>query len=356
MITPLQLHRPPLGGICWGILFACLTCVLPTAAFGDEALDHFNKANELIQQGQHTQAMAALQKSIDAYPKFAEAHHLLGLVYFTGLKEPQKALAALKSAVTHYPNFARAQFDLGAVLQHVGKFDDAELAYKQAATLYPRFEEAQLALANLYDQTKQSQKAIQTFTKVLALNPDHPEGLYKLAFWHRQAGKIQQASTLLDRLHSVKPTHLGGWLLRGDIAEHATNDTDAIAAYEKALAINNELLAPHDALGFLYQNQGKSQKAAKHFRKVITLAPQNPEAHLNLGVVLASLKQLDEAEQQYLSALQLNPALTDAYYNLGVFYEFHRNDTTKALIQYREYLKRGGTDSRIAKLIQKVEK
>ena len=166
-------------------------------------------------------------------------------------------MAALKLAVTHYPNFARAQLDLGAVLHHQKKIADAEAAYQKALELYPHFWEARLALANLYDQTQQPQKAIRAFTSALALKPDQPDILYKLAFWHRQAGETQQAQTLLDRLHKTQQNHLGGWLLRGDMAELEEKDKEAIEAYEKALTINGDLLDPHYALGFLYQKQGK---------------------------------------------------------------------------------------------------
>jgi len=44
----------------------------------------------------------------------------------------------------------------------------------------------------------------------------------------------------------------------------------------------------------------------------------------------------------------------DAYYNLGVFYEFHRNDTQKALAQYQEYVDQGGADDRIKNLLEKT--
>ena len=335
---------------CWTLIF------FPTIGWADEALDHFNRAHQLVQQGQHEQAVTTLETAIKAYPNFAEAHHLLGLVYFTGLQNSQKAIAALQHAISDYPNFARAHMDLGTVLHHQKNHADAEAAYLQALTLYPRFQEAQRAIANLYDHTQQAQKAIHAFTKVLTFNPDQADVLYKLAYWYRKAGNAQQAHITLDRLHDTQPTHLAGWLLRGDMAEQEDKPKVAIEAYEKALASNNELLDPHYALGFLYQEQGQSQKAATHFTKVVTLAPQNPEAHLNLGVVLASLKQLDEAEQAYQTAISLDPTLLDAYYNLGVFYEFHRKDTDKALAQYREYLKRGGTDDRITKLIKKIEK
>lgn len=336
------------------IMTGWMLLITPLTAFADEALDQFNLAHQHVQQGQHEQAINALENAINAYPHFAEAHHLLGLVYFTGLQQPEKAIAALKQAVTYYPNFARAHMDLGTVLHHQQNMTEAEAAFQKAVTLYPRFLEAQLALANLYDQTTQTQKAITAYTSALQLKPDQTDVLYKLAYWHHQAGDEQHAHAMLNRLQQADPNHLESWLLQGEIFETERQPDRAIEAYEQALTIKGDLLAPHHALGFLYQDQGKSEQAAAHFSEVVKLDPNNPEAHLNFGVILAGLKQLDDAEREYQTAISLEPNLTEGYYNLGVFYEFHRKDTDRALVQYQAYLQHGGTDERISKLVKKL--
>ena len=328
----------------------------PSMALADKASDLFNQAHEIVAKQDYKQAIQTLKAAIEMYPRFAEAHHLLGIVYFTGLNQPDKAVSALKQAITHYPNFARAYLDLGTVLLHQKKTADAEAAYQKALQLYPDYLEARLATANLYGQTKRPQKSIRAYAAVLELQPDDPEILYRLAYWHNQANETKEAQVMLDRLLKVDDKHLEGWLLQGEISEKENNPHRAIDSYLKALSIKGDLLHPHNALGFLYQEQGNSQSAAKHIKEVIRLAPEDPDAHLNLGVVLSNLKQLDEAEKEYLTAISLNPKFTDAYFNLGVFYEFHRKDTEKALAQYREYLKLGGTDERISQLVKKVEK
>ena len=102
------------------------------------------------------------------------------------------------------------------------------------------------------------------------------------------------------------------------------------------------------------QAQDQPQQAVNHFQEVVRLNPNHAEAQLNLGVLLANLDKLDEAEQAYLAALKLNPNLVEGYYNLGVFYEFHRKDTDRALEQYRKYIELGGQDDRVKKLLKKV--
>jgi tetratricopeptide (TPR) repeat protein len=71
-------------------------------------------------------------------------------------------------------------------------------------------------------------------------------------------------------------------------------------------------------------------------------------------VVYAALSKLKQAEEQYQAALALDPRLLEAHYNLGLLYEFHHNAPEKALKYYKEYVKLGGQDERITKLLKRV--
>jgi Flp pilus assembly protein TadD len=104
----------------------------------------------------------------------------------------------------------------------------------------------------------------------------------------------------------------------------------------------------------LYQQQEQYKEAAQAFENVLRLDKDNPEAHINLGVVYTALLKLKQAEEQYQAALVLDPRLSEAHYNLGLLYEFHHNAPEKALEYYKEYVKLGGQDERIAKLLKKV--
>src|SRR6266850_502744 len=47
----------------------------------------------------------------------------------------------------------------------------------------------------------------------------------------------------------------------------------------------------------------------------------------------------------------LKPHYAEAHYNLGVFYELHRKDLPKALVQYHKYLNLGGRDDRVERIV-----
>ena len=64
---------------------------------------------------------------------------------------------------------------------------------------------------------------------------------------------------------------------------------------------------------------GDSAGAEKAFREAVRLAPELPDAHLDLGLVLAREGKLDEATASVRQALALNPKQPGAHMFLGIF-------------------------------------
>jgi len=71
------------------------------------------------------------------------------------------------------------------------------------------------------------------------------------------------------------------------------------------------------------------------YRKVIDLAPNWIEAHINLGVAYYQLGQLDEARDAFLSAVQIDPGSGISRYNLGCVLE-EEGDIDQAIDHLRQ--------------------
>ena len=63
---------------------------------------------------------------------------------------------------------------------------------------------------------------------------------------------------------------------------------------------------------------GDATAAERVFRQALAIAPNIPELHANLGLLLERCGRMEEAEQHYRSAMMLRPSLTQASLNLGV--------------------------------------
>jgi tetratricopeptide (TPR) repeat protein len=83
--------------------------------------------------------------------------------------------------------------------------------------------------------------------------------------------------------------------------------------------------------GALAMHNGRSADAEANFREAVRLAPQMPEAHLDLGLVLGRNGKLDEAIQSIQTAVRLDPKLNSAHMFLGIFlYQANRQSEATA--------------------------
>ncbi|MBA3974009.1 MAG: hypothetical protein C0504_07300 [Candidatus Solibacter sp.] len=83
---------------------------------------------------------------------------------------------------------------------------------------------------------------------------------------------------------------------------------------------------------------GDFASAAALWRSALTLEPDDPRAHNNLGVALSGLNQFAEAETALRRAIELKPAYAEAHYNLGGV--LHRTGrTAEALASWEHALR-----------------
>lgn len=87
-------------------------------------------------------------------------------------------------------------------------------------------------------------------------------------------------------------------------------------------------------LGVLEDDRDRAPKALEYLRESLRLNPDNPEARLSYGLVLARLGRLDEAVDQYRAALRLQPRFPLAHSNLGLALQ-ERGDRSAAEKHFR---------------------
>ncbi|RMF86310.1 MAG: tetratricopeptide repeat protein [Nitrospinota bacterium] len=110
---------------------------------------------------------------------------------------------------------------------------------------------------------------------------------------------------------------------------------EAIIAFQKALALDDQLLAARNNLGNLYFRLGRYEDAQREYQEAIMLDPSYAKAHNNLGNVLAVLGEEEKAIEAFQSAIALDPTYATPYYNLGSLYA-RRGEREKALNALRK--------------------
>ena len=140
----------------------------------DSSYQHYLRAGYYIQSGRLEQAIAELQKSIEADPDAAAPHVTLGRVLL-GLNRPDEALEALEKAERLDPADAevpkmvgRVYLQLAATDAAAGYASKAEEAFKRALELDPEEQESLFYLALLYGVDPSPVATIQDFKAKLS--------------------------------------------------------------------------------------------------------------------------------------------------------------------------------------------
>ena len=156
-----------------------------------------------------------------------------------------------------------------------------------------------------------------------------------------EAGRVVEASAKLHALPLVET--VVGLFARGvSLEEDPATSAEAIASYEKVLAVDPDYAPAHINLGTLYYHRSEYELAETHYRKAIESDPRYALAYFNLGNVLDETRRVDEAIAAYGTALQLAPTYADAHYNLALAFERTRQPR-RAIHHWRAYLKLDGS-------------
>lgn len=110
---------------------------------------------------------------------------------------------------------------------------------------------------------------------------------------------------------------------------------EARAAYEQAVRLAPDLPDARVNLGRLLYEAGQAAEAEAHYRHVLAVRDHALAAY-NLGVLLEDSKRDLEAIKAYARAIAADPALAEAHYNLARIHE-QRGDQRAAIRHFNGY-------------------
>jgi tetratricopeptide (TPR) repeat protein len=91
----------------------------------------------------------------------------------------------------------------------------------------------------------------------------------------------------------------------------------------------------HNNLGLVLAQEGRLAEAIGHFRNVVNLKPDFADGHSNLGNALQEMGSLEEAAEHLEEALRLRPRFAAAHNNLGVVL-LRKGNVDEAVVRFQE--------------------
>ena len=176
-----------------------------------------------------------------------------------------------------------AHFNLGAVLQAMGKYDDALPYLTKAVLIKPSNATARNNRAVSLLMLEKVDEAIPEFRQSLVLDPGYQNARFNLA--RALVAKGDSAGALSELLIYLK-------------------------------AVPDDAQA-HETAGRIYASMGKLSESLPHLRRAVEIAPNDSALETNLGAALAMAGDLPEAITAFESALKADPSNQTARENLA---------------------------------------
>jgi predicted O-linked N-acetylglucosamine transferase (SPINDLY family) len=132
-----------------------------------------------------------------------------------------------------------------------------------------------------------------------------------------QAGDLTGAEQACRELLARHPGSAPAWNLAGLVLHAKGQKVQAVAALERAVALEPGRAELHAHLAELRRQAGQPGPGAEAARVAVRLAPELAAGHVNLALCLQDLEQHAEAEQSFRRALALQPGDARTHYHLG---------------------------------------
>ncbi|MBO0763346.1 MAG: tetratricopeptide repeat protein [Hyphomicrobiaceae bacterium] len=184
------------------------------------------------------------------------------------------------------------------------------------------------ALLNRQASLESTQRARALLEAALRLSPDHLPALNGLGqamliqwenTWYPRSGDehLKEFEYVVDRALEVKPDSALAVYHRGYVLKRSHKDLhQALAAFERAIAIDPNLAVAHNYIGQIKVFLGRSNEAAAHTLKAIQLSPHDPQLALwyyQLALTYIHEQRYEEAIEWGRRSVQVNPNLRYTY-------------------------------------------
>jgi tetratricopeptide (TPR) repeat protein len=264
-----------------------------------------------------------LERAIETDPEYPDAYVELGR-YYGSMAEPALAKATFERWTARHPEDADMLINAGLTA-----FDAAD--YAQALDFFEKATEAALVeeqksgartfRANTLDMLGRYDEAVEAYEEVIAETPEWWEAHANLGICHARNGQPARAEAAFRRGLDDCP---GSPEIRDELAAHLLSERrdlpEALRLSEEAVALGRDEVRHLHTLGEARLAIGDEAGAAEAYSAMLDLDPENPEAHLELGLLYEARGEAREAEEHFVESLKSDPANPRALYSYASLY------------------------------------
>jgi tetratricopeptide (TPR) repeat protein len=278
----------------------------------------------------------SLSEEIDASPEDHTLYHKRALRYLE-LEMPYEALTDINKALQFDPQNTMYTITMADIYFAMGHIDNCRKALITAQDNDPANVEPVLKLAELDLILKDYEKMNLYLNKALEIDKTNAKVFFMRGVALKEQGDSLNAMRNFHQATIYDPDYYNAFVDAGILASEM-HDPIAVEYLHTALNLNPASIEARYALALYFQNEGLLNEAMKEYYNILSIDPENSNAHYNLGYIhLVDLQLYDQAIIHFTDAIKANPRYAEAYYNRGYCYEL-KGDVEAAKRDYQQAL------------------
>lgn len=335
------------------LFLAPISTLAETPAGGQSAAkNYFDSARKALAAGDRAGAIAKLKQAIEADPKFADAHLLLGLAEFQN-GNTASAVKSYKQAIAVQPRSYAGHYNLALAYLREHQLDEGRVQLEEAVKLNPRQADAAYDLGVVLLELGKPSDALPHLIRASVLDARRPDAAFNLIRAELETGCISEATAEAQAaakrfganfqwnaavgdlfLKNAQPKEATSYLS----AAHVANPGDSEIRQKLALAYLSagdgaqvlQLIGDpktgidHYLRGSAYYLDHNFPEADRESEAALSLAPENPQILVLRTRLSQRAGQQDAALESAQKAASLAPTWSDPYYLSGVSLYFLR--------------------------------
>ena len=233
--------------------------------------------------------------------------------------QEDRARTIYETFVKHYtdndPETARELTLVARALVHLERYQDANDMYRSAIEADSNYLEAQLGAGELFTEKYAYGDAALFLNDAFEINPNSARAFLNLARNKRLDGDAETSAALAKAL-AINPNLVEAIALKAAIALEASQLDDASAEIDKALKINPRSLEAHSLRAAMLYLQDKDYEP--EVAATLAIGPKYGGVYNTLSHYASITRRTEQAVQFARRATEIAPRLWDAHLNLGM--------------------------------------
>ncbi len=250
-------------------------------------------------------------ENLDAY-----AYYLKGREYYYryGKQDMENAIELFKKALELDPNYALAYAGLGdAYAQRVNRFgfpsawtDSAIAVSSKAISIDPTLAEGYKALGLAYGGKGWMRRSLEAYRKAVEINPNYHPAVGNIGYMNQFLGKFDEGFRWQKNSLALDPMIAYNYVGVGTVYLNLGDDARAVEYFNKALALQPDLVPAQVYLAYVSALQGKYQLFIEQAKKILSSDSKDIRRLAGIGYAELMLGDYSRAEEYFAKTIAID--------------------------------------------------